>query len=83
MKYALAFFVLIMGSIAGAQSQDTMPIMQRTLQSNNFSNKIGFAGSMFSGYGISYEYNASRDITLEFTAAVFGQGGSTNNSMYD
>lgn len=83
MKYALAFLVFFMGSIAGAQSQDTIPMMQRSLPSNNFSNKIGFAGSMFSGYGISYEYDVSRDFTLECTAAVFGEGGSTSNSMYD
>ncbi|MBI3258255.1 MAG: hypothetical protein HYZ54_02060, partial [Ignavibacteriae bacterium] len=45
-----------------------------------FNNKIGFAGSMFSGYGLSYEYDLSRAFTLEFTGSIYGTGGTNNNT---
>lgn len=47
-----------------------------------YNNKIGFAASFFSGYGLSYEYNLNRDYTIEFTGSIYGSGGS-NNSEFD
>ena len=84
MKNVIAILLLLACSMTQINAQETAPATTlKTIQPIDYNNKIGFAGSMFSGYGISFEYDVSRDFTLELTAAVFGQGGSSNNSMYD
>lgn len=81
-KYLVVFLVLLI-NIHVSKSQDNgstteSVVIQQYKQPNN---KIGFAGSMFSGYGLSYEYNVNNNYTIEFTGSVFGQGGdqTTNN----
>ncbi len=44
--------------------------------------KLGFAGSMISGYGLSLEHNLNSNYVLEFTASIFGEGGSKNTNSY-
>ncbi len=84
MKNVIAILLLLACSMTQMNAQETAPVAPlKTIQPIEYNNKIGFAGSMFSGYGFSYEYDVSRDITLELTAAVFGQGGSSTNSTYD
>ncbi|MBK9247549.1 MAG: hypothetical protein IPM69_05425 [Ignavibacteria bacterium] len=78
------FFVcaLYLSIVSISKAQDTVQF--RSIKPIEYNHKLGFAGSMFSGYGISYEYKASKDITLEFTGSIYGSGGSNdNNSTYD
>lgn len=68
-------FLVISNSISYSQGSGNIGEYVPTLN-----NKVGFAGSMFSGYGLSYEYNLSRAFTIEFTGSIYGSGGSNNNS---
>lgn len=45
-------------------------------------NKLGFAGSMLSGYGVSYAYTISKVYTVECTSSIYGQGGSRDANTY-
>ncbi|MFN8359225.1 MAG: hypothetical protein U0264_04860 [Candidatus Kapaibacterium sp.] len=80
MKHLLAILLILLASSQFSTAQDSNA--RRLAQPIQYNNKIGFAGSMFSAYGISYEYDASRDFTFELTGAVFGEGGNTGSS-YD
>jgi len=41
----------------------------------DYDNKIGFAASMFSGIGISYQRHIQNGFRIEFTASIYGSGG--------
>jgi hypothetical protein len=46
-------------------------------------NRLGFAGSMMSGYGLSYEYFVTRDYLIEFSGSVYGEGGNMETANYN
>ncbi|MCX6146592.1 MAG: outer membrane beta-barrel protein [Candidatus Kapabacteria bacterium] len=46
-------------------------------------NKLGFAASMFSGYGVSYGYRINNNYALEFTTSIYGEGGSKYKTSYN
>lgn len=71
----IIIILLLIFNIGNAQESVTI---KETKQAQ-LNNKLGFAGSMFSGYGLSYEYNVSQDFTLEFTGSIYGSGGNSNN----
>jgi len=78
MKNLLAAVAICLCVITSSNAQDTIRMMN--VKPIEYNNKLGFAASMISGYGISYEYNASRQVTLELTASVYGSGGSGSST---
>ncbi len=76
-------FILINVNINQVYSQSNLTNEDASLvvtKKEILNNKLGFAASMISGYGLSYEYNLSPAYTLEFTGSIYGEGGKKNSN---
>lgn len=76
-NYLWALLLVLTGTICSAQ--DSTNENEAIVPLNN---KLGFAGSMLSGYGLSYAYNISKVYTVEFTGSIYGEGGSKDVNTY-
>lgn len=77
MKPILKLLFTLTLAMSVVKAQDT------TGSYNHLNNRLGFAASMISGYGLSYQYDFSRSFTMEVTGSIYGSGGtSSSQSSY-
>lgn len=84
----VALLLILNGSAFSSQAQENTE-KSGNLQTDNqktdsdkqiIRNKLGFAASMISGYGLSYAYNFDNLHEIELTGSVFGEGGNRNGN---
>jgi hypothetical protein len=71
-----ALLIVLMSGLCTAQEK----VSENESATPPLNNKLGFAGSMMSGYGISYEYALNNIYTIEFTGSIYGRGGKDNTN---
>ncbi len=84
----VALLLVLNGSAFSAQAQENKDKSEKSSAENQktdagkqiLRNKLGFAASMISGYGLSYAYNLDNLHEIELTGSVFGEGGNENGN---
>ncbi len=80
--YLFSILTVFNALILAAQDTSQTKLSASQEQQQILRNKLGFAASMLSGYGLSYSYQLDRQYTIELTASIYGQGGENNNSSF-
>lgn len=70
-------FMLLLSNWKSQESSDSLLILPKVA---NLKNRLGFAASMFSGYGLSYGYSFNDKYLLEITSSIYGIGGGKSKN---